>query len=65
MFYEEVTIELADMTGRVVKTIFKGEVLEGEISLITANVTELPTGMYFMRYSSPTDVRINKVQIVR
>jgi hypothetical protein len=65
LFNEEVTIELVDMTGRVVKNIFNGQVLEGEINLITADLTELPVGMYFMRYSSPTDVRINKVQLMR
>jgi len=65
LFNEEVTIELVDMTGRVVKNIFNGQVLEGEITLITADLTELPVGMYFMRYSSPTDVRINKVQLMR
>ena len=65
LFNEEVTIELVDMTGRVVQHIFNGQVLEGEINLITADLTELPVGMYFMRYSSPTDVRINKVQLMR
>jgi len=64
-WFKWVTIELIDMTGRVVQHIFNGQVLEGEITLITADLTELPVGMYFMRYSSPTDVRINKVQLMR
>jgi hypothetical protein len=65
LFNETVKIELVDMTGRVVKTIFEGEVVEGEMSLINTNITDLPTGMYFMRYSSPSDIRVNKVQVVR
>jgi hypothetical protein len=65
LFNEIVNIDLVDMTGRVVKNIFNGEVIEGNISLTTSDVSNLPAGMYFMRYSSPTDVRINKVQLMR
>jgi hypothetical protein len=29
------------------------------------DVSNLPVGMYLMRYSSPSDIRVNKVQLMR
>jgi hypothetical protein len=65
LFDETVKIELVDLSGRVVSPIFEGEVIAGESSLITSDLTVLPAGMYFMRYTSPSDIRINKVQLMR
>ena len=62
---EEITIELVDMTGRVVLNVFNGFVMEGEFTQVTADISNLPTGMYFMRYSSQSDLRVDKVQVVR
>ena len=53
------------MTGRVVLNVFNGFVMEGEFTQVTADISNLPTGMYFMRYSSQSDLRVDKVQVVR
>jgi hypothetical protein len=65
LFEEEVSINLTDMTGRVVKEIFKGQMFEGDYTTFTVDASDLPNGMYLVRYSSNSDMRVNKVQLMR
>lgn len=65
LFEEEVNIELTDMTGRVVKELFKGQLFEGDFVSLTMDASDLPNGMYLLRYNSNSDMRVDKVQLMR
>lgn len=59
-----VKITLLDIVGREVRTIYKGEVLEG-ISSINYSLTDLPNGIYTVKISSIGSVQGVGISVVK
>jgi hypothetical protein len=62
---ERATVEIFDMNGRSVATIFNQEVQKGENYRIDFNGTYLPNGIYITKFITSTEVVTEKVMIAR
>ncbi len=54
-------IDMIDCQGQVVKDFFKGDVRKGETYRFNFESSEIPKGIYFCRYASPTRTKYMKV----
>jgi hypothetical protein len=61
----QVTIEVIDMQGKMVKTIFSGNVKGGETQFYTLDATNLGAGFYIVRFVSEAGMEYRKIAIVR
>lgn len=62
---EYVTITLTDLSGRVVKTLFQGMVNQGDLNQVSHSISDLSNGLYLATYSSKSNIRTDKIQIIR
>lgn len=65
LFEEDVNITLTDMSGREVKTLMNERVYEGSMNRISTDASDLPSGIYMIRYVSDSDIRVQKVILNR
>jgi hypothetical protein len=61
--FEKTTIEILDMNGRMVKTLYSDAPKVGENKL-TFNKGVLPSGTYFVRISTPSKILQNEKLII-
>ncbi|MFZ5552883.1 MAG: T9SS type A sorting domain-containing protein [Bacteroidota bacterium] len=59
----DIIIEIVDLTGRVIKTVFNGEVSAG-VNTKSFNVTEIAQGNYMVRISSKTTILHQNISII-
>lgn len=59
------TLEVMDMNGRVVKTLFAQDVQAGETYTVELNGTDLPNGLYITRLTTNSKIEIGKIMIAR
>jgi hypothetical protein len=59
----KLTLEVLDMTGRVVGSLFNNEVEAGVVYTADFDANRLSTGIYMVRLSSGTDFEVQRLQI--
>ena len=59
----KLTLEVLDMTGRVVGSLFNSEVLAGVPYTADFNAEQLSSGLYMVRLSSASKFDIERMQI--
>ncbi len=59
-----VALELIDLQGNILQTLVRGDHAPGEY-LLTMDTKNLPSGTYFLRLRTPSDVKTQKVQVVK
>lgn len=62
---ERATVEIFDMNGRSVSSIFNQEVQEGEEYRVDFDGASLPNGIYILKFITSTEVVTEKVMIAR
>lgn len=60
-----VTVEVLDMSGRVVKLLFHQEAQEGQVYRLQMDGNGLPNGIYFTKLTTGTEVIVEKVMIAQ
>jgi hypothetical protein len=58
-----VIMEVYDLSGRVVATLYQGNVFEGETYRTTFNTSQLESGMYTIRLASTTSAKHQKLSV--
>lgn len=59
------TLEVLDMNGRVVKTLFSKEVVAGELNKVDFDASGLPNGIYITKMVTNNETVIEKLMIAR
>ncbi len=59
-----VSLQLYDITGRNIQTLYKGK-KEAGIHRTMLNTSDLPSGLYFIRLEAGADVVTQKVMLIR
>ncbi len=62
---ERAMVEIYDMNGRVVETIYNQEVQAGQNYRLDFNGTHLPNGIYIAKFSTDTETAIEKIMIAK
>lgn len=62
---ERLSLQVMDMTGRIVADLFNGDVVGGVVYKVDFNANVLQAGMYMMRLNSNSENDIERIQIVR
>ncbi len=58
-----VTVELVDLTGRVVKSLFEGDVMKDAANTLEVNSNELRNGIYIMKIKSNDEIYNQRIYI--
>lgn len=61
----DVTVELISFYGNTIKELYKGNTVAGAKYVIKVDGQDLPRGMYFIRMINGSDVKQDKLQVVR
>jgi len=62
---ERLSLQVLDMTGRVVADLFNSDVVGGTVYKVDFNANALQAGIYMMRLNSKTESDIERIQVVR
>ncbi|HEY8403694.1 MAG TPA: T9SS type A sorting domain-containing protein, partial [Flavobacteriales bacterium] len=62
---ERLSLQVLDMTGRVVADLYNGEVVGGAVNKVDFNANALQAGIYMMRLNSASETDVQRIQIVR
>ena len=62
---EQATVEVFDMSGRIVDQIFQGNVAANQEMRFEFNRTDLPEGIYLIRYASNGEITTEKMMITK
>ena len=59
------TLQVIDMNGRIVKTIFNQNVVSGQTYTVDFDGSDLPNGIYITKLSTDNNVEIGKIMIAK
>jgi hypothetical protein len=59
------SIELCDLTGQVVSTVYKGSLASGVKHVYEVNLQNLADGLYLCRVTSANEILVKRLVIVR
>lgn len=62
---QRITVQVTDMSGRVVATLFNADASAEQTYRTTFNGASLPNGIYITRMTTETDIVVKKVMIAR
>lgn len=62
---ERLSLQVLDMTGRVVADLFNSDVVGGVVYKVDFNANALQAGIYMMRLNSKSETDIERIQVVR
>lgn len=57
-------LELIDLNGRVVKTLFAGETEAGQLYKVQVDTGDLPNGVYFLKLSNADEILSSRLMVV-
>jgi hypothetical protein len=60
---ERTTVELSDMNGRIIQTLYNQDAQAGSTYRIDFNGLNLPNGIYIVRLTTPTGIVISKIMM--